>query len=247
MVRGINSFRKWFSGYESNYVIIGGTACDLLMSEAGEMFRATKDIDMVLIVEALNADFGSRIWEYVKTAGYEQRFKNTGMPEYYRFINPKSPEYPVMIELFSRRVEGITLPPDAILTPLPIDDEISSLSAILLDDNYYEFLLNGIVTSDGLPVLDAIHLIPFKVKAWLDLTERKAKGNQVDSKNIRKHKNDVLRLSALLSADFRLNLPNAIMNDVRRFFAEVEEPEKYIRVAMVYDMSDALLLDNRDT
>jgi len=31
MVRGIDSFREWFSGYESNYVVIGGTACDLLM------------------------------------------------------------------------------------------------------------------------------------------------------------------------------------------------------------------------
>lgn len=61
MVRGLDSFREWFSGFESNYVVIGGTACDLLMGEAGEGFRATKDIDMVLIVEALSAEFGSRI------------------------------------------------------------------------------------------------------------------------------------------------------------------------------------------
>jgi len=236
MVRGIDSFREWFSGYESNYVVIGGTACDLLMDEAGEVFRATRDIDMVLIVEVLSVDFGSRIWEYVKTAGYEQRLKSTGAPEYYRFINPKSVEYPAMIELFSRRVEGITLPPDAILTPLPIDDEISSLSAILLDDEYYKFLQTGVMTLDGIPILGAAHLIPFKAKAWLDLTERKAKGGQVDSKNIRKHKNDVQRLSALLSADFKLALPNAVLNDMRRFFARIDEPEKYIRVAAAYDM-----------
>jgi hypothetical protein len=61
MVKGINSFREWFRGYEGNYVVIGGTACDLLMGEAGETFRATRDIDMVLIVEALSAEFGSRI------------------------------------------------------------------------------------------------------------------------------------------------------------------------------------------
>lgn len=47
MIKGIESFREWFSGYEENYVVIGGTACDLLMSEAGESFRATRDIDMV--------------------------------------------------------------------------------------------------------------------------------------------------------------------------------------------------------
>lgn len=52
MVRGIDSFRDWFRGYEDQYVIIGGTACDLLMTEEGLDFRATKDIDLVLIVEA---------------------------------------------------------------------------------------------------------------------------------------------------------------------------------------------------
>lgn len=35
MVRGINSFRQWFYGYEEQYTIIGGTVCDLLMTEEG--------------------------------------------------------------------------------------------------------------------------------------------------------------------------------------------------------------------
>ncbi len=50
MVTGIESFKKQFEGMENQYTIIGGTACDLLMSEAGEDFRATKDIDIVLII-----------------------------------------------------------------------------------------------------------------------------------------------------------------------------------------------------
>ena len=41
MVRGINSFRDWFRGYEEQYAIIGGTACDLLMAGEGLTFRAT--------------------------------------------------------------------------------------------------------------------------------------------------------------------------------------------------------------
>ena len=68
MVRGIESFRKWFRGYEDQYVIIGGTACDLLMSEEGLDFRATKDLDLVLIVEAVDATFGMKFWEYVITS-----------------------------------------------------------------------------------------------------------------------------------------------------------------------------------
>lgn len=58
-------------------------------------------------------------------------------------MKPKSEEYPTMIELFTRKPDVITLPEDAILTPIPMDEEVSSLSAILLDDNYYKFLRQG--------------------------------------------------------------------------------------------------------
>lgn len=48
-----------------------------------------------------------------------------------------------MIELFTRKLDAIQLPEDAVLTPLPMDEDISSLSAILLDNDYYEFLKQG--------------------------------------------------------------------------------------------------------
>ena len=51
MIVGFESFRRWFQGYEDQYVIIGGTACSLLMSDEGREFRATKDIDLVLIAD----------------------------------------------------------------------------------------------------------------------------------------------------------------------------------------------------
>ena len=65
MVIGFDSFQEWFYGYEDQYVIIGGTACDLLMSDEGLDFRATKDVDVVLIVEAITPAFGKRFWEYI--------------------------------------------------------------------------------------------------------------------------------------------------------------------------------------
>ena len=240
MVVGLDSFKEWFRGFGAYYVVIGGTACDMLMSETGAEFRATRDVDMVLLVEALDAEFGSHFWEYIKAADYEHRLKSTGKPIYYRFTNPKSAEYPVIIELFSRRVEGIMLPPDAVLTPLPLGDDVSSLSAILLDDDYYDFLRSGVMILEGVPVLGAAHLIPFKAKAWLDLTERKAKGSQVDSKDIRKHKNDIFRLSALLLQDVIVALPDTVRNDLQIFLAEVDQPSKYIRVAAAYGLSDTI-------
>ncbi len=222
MVSGVESFRKWFAEYTDQYTIIGGTACDLLMSEDGLDFRATRDIDMVLIVESLTPEFGRRFWEYVKAAGYEHRNKSTGEPQFYRFSKPSSREYPYMIELFSGRVDAIELPEDAVLTPLPLDDEISSLSAILMDTDYYQFLREGKVVLNDIPVLDAAHLIPFKAKAWLDLTERNRNGEHVDSKNIRKHKNDVFRLSILLTSDIRVILSAAIRSDLEKFFSAME-------------------------
>ena len=140
MVRGIESFRKWFRGYEDQYVIIGGMACDLLMTDEGLDFRATKDIDLVLIIESVDAALGFRFWEYVIAAGYEHRNKSTGNPQFYRFMNPRSREYPTMIELFTRKPDAIILPKEAVLSPLPMEENVSSLSVILLDKAYYEFL-----------------------------------------------------------------------------------------------------------
>ena len=220
MVRGIDSFRDWFRGYEDQYAIIGGTACDLLMTDEGLDFRATKDIDLVLIVESVDVSFGRRFWEYVVEAGYEHRSKSSGEQQFYRFTNPRSQNYPTMIELFSRRPDAIVLPENAVLTPLPIDEEISSLSAILLNDDYYEFLKRGRVQVSGVTTLDAPYLIPFKVKAWLDLSNKKAAGEQVDSKNIRKHKNDVFRLSELFDQNQGrlLDLPDTIISDMSEFY-----------------------------
>lgn len=79
MVTGIESFKEWFKGNESQYAIIGGTACDILMTEEGLDFRATKDIDLVLIIEAVDAAFGRKFWDYVKQAGYEHRNKSSGI------------------------------------------------------------------------------------------------------------------------------------------------------------------------
>lgn len=64
MVTGIESFKEWFKGNESQYAIIGGTACDILMTEEGLDFRATKDIDLVLIIEAVDAAFERKFWDY---------------------------------------------------------------------------------------------------------------------------------------------------------------------------------------
>ena len=209
MVRGLDSFREWFRDYEDQYAIIGGTACDILMADRGVDFRATKDLDLVLIVEAVDVEFATRFWDFVVSAGYEHRNKSTGNPQFYRFTNPKLRDYPMMIELFSRKPDIITLPDDVLLTPIPVDEEISSLSA------------------SEVTILDVPFLIPFKAKAWLDLSDRKKAGEQVDSRNIRKHKNDVFRLTELLDESQKplSTVPKTVRKDMQVFLERMTEEE----------------------
>ena len=245
MVRGIENFREWFRGYEDQYVIIGGTACDLLMTEEGLDFRATKDIDLVLIIEAVNAAFGDRFWKYIIAAGYEHRNKSTGRPQLYRFTNPQSKEYPAMIELFTRKPDAIILPEDAVLSPLPIDGDVSSLSAILLNEDYYEFLRQGKIQISGVTVLSAPYLIPFKAKAWLDLSHRKSEGEQIDSRNIRKHKNDVFRLTELLDRNMSpfTYIPDEIRKDIWEFTEQMRSEDVDLKQIGIRDKSKEAILD----
>jgi hypothetical protein len=139
-----------------------------------------------------------------------------------------------MLELFSRPPEGLEPGVDSHLTPLPIDEAAASLSAILLDESYYTFLKAMVREIDGIPVLDEAAIIPFKARAWLDLTRQREAGGKVDDRNIRKHRNDVARLLQLLSPQSRYTLPETVATDMRSFVAmataEVDYDPKQFKV-----------------
>jgi len=134
---------------------------------------------------------------------------------------PADPNYPVMLELFSRVPDGLQLHDGAQLTPVPVDDAVSSLSAILLDEQYYQFILGGRQTSDEITWLNAEHLIPLKASAWLDLSARQQAGEAVDSRNVRKHLNDLLRLSQLLSSELTIGLPEKVALQIKAFLQQL--------------------------
>ena len=223
MVRGLDVFREYFAGHADQFVLIGGTAATLAMEEVGLEFRATKDLDIVLHIEALTPEFGEVFWSFVEAGRYAIRqASDTGKPVFYRFQTPADERFPVMLELFCRAPDGITLAEGSHLTPVPIDEAIASLSAILLDDAYYEFILAGRREAHGLPWVGEHRLIPLKATAWLDLNERHAKGEHVDTRNIRKHANDVMRLSQLLAPEARIPVGARIAEDLNRFLDGIE-------------------------
>ncbi|WP_422484769.1 hypothetical protein [Gudongella sp. DL1XJH-153] len=229
MVHGLEKFKEYFGDHTSQYVFIGGTACDILMDELGAPFRATKDLDMVLIIEALDSSFGETFWQFIKDGGYEYREKGTGENQFYRFTEPKDSSFPKMIELFSKLPNDFELSFDRGLTPIHIDESIVSLSAILLNDDYYGLLTKGKRTVDGYSLIEIETVILFKIKAWLDMKERKEAGDDIDTKNIRKHKNDIFRLLANVSPTSRIEPSAEIQNDVIQFIEQIKEDKPYLK------------------
>lgn len=225
MVRGLDRFREHFRAFADRYVLIGGTACDLAFTNAGVPFRATKDLDIVLCVESLDADFAKAFWMFVKQGEYELQESSTGQAKFYRFKKPKQTDFPVMLELFARVPDAIGDRPGAELTPIPVGEDVSSLSAILLDADYYGWIHAGKHEVEGLPTLRPEFLVPLKAKAWLDLRRRAAAGAKIDTADIKKHKNDVFRLFTIMDPGFRVSLALQIEADMMSFLEEIiKEP-----------------------
>ncbi len=226
MVKGIEHFREYFRGFTDQYVLIGGAACDISFESNNADFRATRDLDIVLIVEALTREFGQRFWEFIRDGGYQNRAKASGKTQFYRFYKPAQEGFPMMIELFARTdyfLEG-----GGELTTIHIDDSVSSLSAILLNDAYYQTLLRGRDIIDGFSILKHSWLIPFKAKAWLDLNARRQRGEHVDSRDLKKHRNDIIRMTAELVLE-RCELPGEVREDMADFIESMNVSDQEIK------------------
>lgn len=121
-----------------------------------------------------------------------------------------------MIELLTRNF--LELPPEAHLTPIPADEDISSLSAILLEEDYYRYVVATRIKVGDVPIVPAQCLIPLKARAWLDLTAWRSRGDTaVKSADVKKHRNDVFRLYLSLGMADSFALPPALQNDLRLF------------------------------
>lgn len=223
MVKGIKKFKEYFGAFPDNYVIIGGTACDIIIEEAKLVARATKDIDMILVVEALSPEFLETFWQFILDGKYDRKEKSDDERQYYRFMNPENDDFPQQIELFSRNPDIKDLLPEAHLTPIPVDDDLSSLSAILLDDTFYQFMIAHSEVVDDLHRAKTEALIALKAKAYLDIKGRIAKGIEEDSKHLKKHRNDVFKLALLFTGTERFELPDPIKEMLIAFLKLVKD------------------------
>lgn len=223
-MEGLEKFREAFEAYSENYVIIGGTACDIAMTGTAVRPRATHDIDMIVIVEKMTADFAEHFWQFVREGGYrpEKRKQSEGeVPKYelYRFVNGK-PDYPEMIELLSRHPDILGEPKGLTIEPLPVDEETSSLSAIIMDDDFYHFTIDHSKLTNGLRHADSAALIALKSRAYLNLLQDKANGKHVNSKDIKKHRSDVLK-NVVIMEDSQITAPEPIVACIKEFVVSI--------------------------
>ncbi len=216
MVKGLDIFRDRFSEFEGSFILIGGAACDLWFDQLRQPFRATQDLDLVLLIEVISPEFVKAMRGFITEGGYQSRQRTNGSPELYRFANPTNDSFPAEIELFSRNPTGFELAPGEVI-PVEIEPDHHSLSAILLNEDYYALIRTHHDNRDGLEVANATSLIPLKAFAWLDLTRRKTEGESIDSKKIKKHRNDVFLLAATLPGELGPDLPASIVADLTRF------------------------------
>lgn len=229
MVEGLDKFKADLGKYSENYIIIGGTACNIILEDLGTAPRITHDIDMIVVIERLTAAFVAAFWSFIHQGGYaiEKRQPRDGKPKYalYRFGKPTEPGYPAQIELLARQSEDLDEPKDVRIVPIPLEDYQYSLSAIVLDDDLYHFVVNNSKMVNGLRVASLEALICLKARAYLNLLRERGSGNKVNSDDIKKHRRDVFLLTAARTETGPIAVPESILETIKEFVQRMNTGE----------------------
>jgi hypothetical protein len=225
LVYGLENFKEWMSAFSDSYVLIGGSACNIPFNQNGEDFRLTKDLDIVVLTDKADKQFATAFWSFIKNGGYKCGGRNDTAMKYYRFTLPEEQVgrgFPEVIELFARHPDFELRNKESEIAPLPFDDDVSDLSAIILDGEYYDFLCSGVVMVNNIPIVDTLHIIPLKMRAHIDLNNRHSSGARLNDRDLKKHRNDVIRLSELLAPNDRIALNGQMIEDTSRFLADLQ-------------------------
>ena len=190
--------------HKDKYILIGGNACALVFEQHGQDFRPTQDLDIVLVIEEFTDEFANDLWAYLQGGGYEgKRFhQNSTSGNVYRFVIPDDAAtvntYPKQIELFSRKPDDVDLfEGKSHLVPIETAEGISNFSAILIDDDYYTYLKNSVMTIDTVNTVHHQCLMVLKAKAWIGNKELYSKDLIRYIGDVYKHPFDICRLLAL--------------------------------------------------
>lgn len=208
--------------YANDYILIGGNACVLNFENIGASFRATVDLDIVLITESTNEQFYAHLWGYILEHGYEgkvYRGRNAGGAAY-RFIQPEDnrvANVPAQIELFSRKPDyfDAALAERQHITPIKTGQGISDFSAILLDDDVYEFIRSSRIQLKGISTVNLECLFGLKSVAWHS-NQVLFDENKINDKNtVLKHPQDMISIANVIDDPKITFFPVQIFDSLR--------------------------------
>ncbi|MDE0113255.1 MAG: hypothetical protein OXN84_13370 [Albidovulum sp.] len=166
-------------------------------------------------VEMVNSEFATSIAGFPEAGGNQAGERSAARREYYLFYRPSDESFPAMIEPFARRLDAPSSSGAAALARIPVENDVISLSAIHVDDEYFEALEETRRIVADIVLVDEGILIPLKARAFLGLSLRKAEGENVDRRHVRRHRGDVYLLVRLLPDDGSLALAASIRDDLR--------------------------------
>lgn len=212
---GLSHFEHYFRELKENYVVVGGFATIMLLDKEMDAHgKATYDIDLVLLTTT-STQMADKIKSYVKEGGYTIQKGQKEEYQYFRFVDPEVDGFAKEIELFAAEEYGIELDEGQRIIPIDPDEGLYSLSAIMLDKEYFEMIKNNIVDIDGVPCSNSQATILLKMSAMYDLYHR-------EDKKWKKHRRDILKLALLLTGDERIVLTGRMIDDVNFFMEHLD-------------------------
>jgi len=226
MLTGFDKFKEIMHNYSNQFVVIGGTACEVALENTGITRRATRDIDMMVIIEQLSADFITQLWEFFKAGGYKpsRRTNKSGKTVYafYRFEHPSQSDYPAKIEILAHHAEYIFGDNEVHIEPIMEDESSYSLSAIIMDDDIYQFTINHWNDFNGIRMASPTALVCLKARAYLNLLQDREEGKQINTDDIKKHRRDVLMLLETGKVEDTI-VPTSIYQTIQDFVTAMRE------------------------
>ena len=125
-----------------------------------------------------------------------------------------------IIEIFARVDKEISLRKEQYIIPIQ-NDENAKISAILLDDEYFELIKNNSIKSEnGYSIISPQVNICLKARAYRELTERNESKDKIN-----KHLSDIIRLTQVLDGSF-INIEGQPFDDIKSIIDEIINVDK---------------------
>lgn len=202
------------------YFLIGGHAAALHFEKIGLEFRATKDYDIVLVTGLDNSSFSEEIARFITEGEYKNKYRNEKKTAY-RFEDPKSNEFPKILEFFVKEGE-YPQSLDNRLAKLDIEVNEEKISAIVLNEEIYEFAMKNVEIIDGLSLVSIDGLVALKSFAYFRNKELFEEG-KVKKDDYLKHRRDIVRLLSVTdNDDIIANLPELLKQATKDFLPVLE-------------------------